>query len=120
MATTSWETEPASLPVGDATISAQIRQTGPEGDWHVTVVISRAPDQPLLDASEVTSELIDQAERPVAPVDRDTGLLVEAGTSLSASTNANFRFDLEAAPPRELRISYRGQEVRFRPRPSGP
>lgn len=113
MASLAWETEPSWVDVEDVTIRAFLRAGQRRKEWDLTVVVGRGPDQPLLAASDVAAELIDAQGRPLPLVERDTGLLVEAGSSLGVSANANFRFAAAEADPKEVRITYRGHDLRF-------
>jgi hypothetical protein len=79
----------------------------------VTVVISRQPDQPRVDASEVDARLVDGRGEAMAVVERPKGTLPEAGTSLSSSVNAVFKFRSSQSLPARLVATFRGASAEF-------
>jgi hypothetical protein len=81
--------------------------------WDVTVVFSRAADQPPIPASDVNAQLLDAAGNPLKVVERPQRALVEAGGSLGTSANALFKFEASKAEPAVLAVTYRDQTVRF-------
>lgn len=105
---------PSAVDVGDETVSAAVERAAGGRDWDVTVVISRLPDLPRLPASDVTASLTDADGRALPLAGRDTGALVEAGSSLAVSVNANFRFSASGRPPTRLTVAYRGTMAEFR------
>ena len=106
-------TRPFSLPLGDDSVSAELGLDRDATRWEVKIVISRPPDQELIQGGEIEAQLLteDGADLPV--LDHPTGPLVEAGGSLGMSANAVFGFrDLGTLPTR-LRVTYRGRTAVF-------
>jgi len=103
---------PPAVDLTDVTVSAVLRAAPGDG-WDVTVVVSRAPGQPQLPATDVTAVLVDSGGQPLPLLDRDQGLLVEAGGGLGVSANAAFRFAPGSNPPARLTVTYRGTPAEF-------
>jgi len=106
-------THPSSIPLGDVSVSAEIGRDRPEERWEVTVVISRAPDQELIQGGEIEAHLLTENGTGLPLLDHPTGALVEAGGSLGVSANAVFGFRDSAILPTRLRVTYRGETAVF-------
>lgn len=111
-------TDPPSVDLPDGVLSAVVAPAEPDSGWRLTVVIARGPDEPRLDARDVDAELEDAAGCRLPLIERDRGLLVDAGGSLGTSANAVFRFGVGSAPPAALRVTFRGRSADFRLRPA--
>lgn len=112
------ETDPPSVALPDGVLSAVVAAAEGGDGWRLTVVIARGPDEPQLDAGEVDAALEDAAGRQLPLVERDHGLLVDAGGSLGTSANAVFRFGAADGPPAALRVRFRGRTADFRLSPT--
>ncbi|MCA2517516.1 MULTISPECIES: hypothetical protein [unclassified Microcystis] len=105
--------EPYLLPIQDVSISALIQRDQSANRWNLTVIISRAPDQDIIQASEVDAQLLMKEGTQLKQVERPSDALVEAGGSLSSSANAVFSFQNANIIPEHLEVSYRNQTVQF-------
>lgn len=104
-------TDPFSRTLGETSASATL--VSEDGFWKVNVVIARQSGQPPADASEVDAQLNDDQGEAMELVERPRGALPEAGTSLSSSINAVFRFRRTKSNPAKLVVSYRGVRAEF-------
>jgi hypothetical protein len=105
-------TRPFSQSIGEESVSATLLSEPSANFWAVTVVISRRPNQPAVDGLEVDAELFDSKGQATDLVERPTGPLTEAGTSLASSVNAVFKFRYVERPAK-LVVSYRGGKAMF-------
>lgn len=109
---TPFTTDPASIAVEDASISADIRHT-PDG-WETVVVVSRATGLPALHSADLDAQLYgpegEALEKRAAP----SGQLVEVGGGLGRSANARFQFAEASVEPTRLVVAYSGRTVVFR------
>lgn len=106
--------EPTSIPIGDTSVTAQIRLDQPGDQWDVIIVISRAPGLDPIQGQEVDAQLIDAQGSSMKVLERPTRLLVEVGGSLGTSANARFRFQDSTAVPERLLVTYQDQTASFR------
>lgn len=106
-------TIPFALALGAESVSATLNSDAAREAWNVTVVISRQPDQPRVDASEVDARLVDGRGEAMAVIERPKGALPEASTSLSSSVNAVFRFRSCQSLPTRLVVTFRGASADF-------
>jgi hypothetical protein len=106
-------TIPFALALGAASVSATLTLDPAPQLWNVNVVISRQPNQPPVDASEVDAKLFDAEGHEMEAIERPKGALAEAGTSLSSSVNAPFKFRSTKAAPAILVVGFRGATVEF-------
>jgi hypothetical protein len=104
-----FETDPPQA-TGGAPVEVDL--TAAQGGWTVTVLIRGSPGTSI-DAAAVDVELIDARGCAVPPSERPEGALVQIGGSLSATTNAVFRFP-GSRPPQEVVVRWAGELVRFR------
>jgi hypothetical protein len=107
-----YQLDPSSHALSDASISAEVRRA-PSGDWEVIVVIVRAPDQTLIQPSEVGARLLDEHGKELALLTSPSKPLAEAGGSLGVSANARFEFADCGRLLAELVVRFRDEEVRF-------
>jgi hypothetical protein len=105
--------QPSSIPLGDVSVSAEVARDRAAGRWEITVVISRAPDQQLIQGNEIAAQLLTKDGTSLPPLDHPTGPLVEAGGSLGMSANAVFGFQDSGTLPTGLRVTYRGETAVF-------
>jgi hypothetical protein len=106
-------TLPFALALGAATLSATLTFDHDLEAWNVILVISRQPGQPPVDGNEVDARLFDAEGHSMELMEQPKGALVEAGTSLSSSVNAPFKFRSTQTPPARLVVSFRGGTVEF-------
>ena len=97
-----------------ATVGAQVGRVSPHGAWDVVVLVSRAANQPPIDAAEVQADLTDRSGAVLPLVLAPTGPLPEAGGSLGVSANARFQFADRGAPAAALTVRLGGAALRFR------
>jgi hypothetical protein len=99
---------PSSHSLRDADVSARLAFRPDELAWDVSVLLSRRPDLPQVEADELTTRLLD-------PVGSPLPVLSEVGGGLGVTANAEYRF---AAPtsgeaPSRLEVEYRGESAGF-------
>ncbi len=110
----SFIVEPFSQSLTEVSVSALLRRDHTNRAWEITIVISYAPDQNSIDGNEIDARLIDANGKSMDLLERPSGALMGAGTSLSTSSNARFVFHESESPPGELQVIYRGEIARFK------
>jgi hypothetical protein len=113
MAEIKYRTDPPSHHLQEATVSLALRSGASADEIEAVVVITRAAGQPRIRAEDVEAALLNGEGKPIPPVSRPEGLLVEAGGSLGMSANATYRFLLNGRTPSALVVRYGGRELRF-------
>jgi hypothetical protein len=106
---------PSSHSLRDADVSARLAFRPDELAWDVSVLLSRRPDLPQVEADELTTRLLDPVGSPLPVLSQPSGRLVEVGGGLGVTANAEYRF---AAPtsgeaPSRLEVEYRGESAGF-------
>ena len=97
-----------------ATVGAQVGRVSPHGAWDVVVLVSRAANQPPIDAADLRAELTDRNGAALPLLLAPTGILPEAGGSLGMTANARFQFADRGAPAAALTVRLGGAALRFR------
>lgn len=104
-------TNPSQVETSGATVYLSI--TAANGEWVVTALFSRRPPTVQVNGEDVNIVVFDATRTAMPVLHRPEGLLTEAGSSLSTTVNAVFRF-AGSEPPSEVVVEWAGESVRFR------
>jgi hypothetical protein len=103
--------EPARAPMGDMTVTAQVKPAG--STWEIVVVFSRLNEQPAMAAAEVQVQLLTADGEALDLLEAPEGILPEFGGGLGTSVNARYRFGKRPLPPARLIVRHGTKEVAF-------
>ena len=108
---------PERASFGEFTVSAQIEER--DGTWETLIILSRQPDRPPIDASELEVGLENASGTALAVLDAPTGTLPEWIGGLGTAINARYRFASDNGPPARLTVTRGNDQARFTVIPAG-
>lgn len=109
---------PERASVGEFTVTAQIEEH--DGAWETLIILSREPDRPPIDASELTVILENAGGTALAVLAAPTGTLPEWIGGLGTAINARYRFAGDNGPPTRLTVTRGTDQARFTLIPASP
>ena len=110
----AYTVSPQARALTDATVTAQLRRGSGGTTWDLIVLITRLPDQPPLNATEVEAQLVDENAAVLPLLSGPSEPLAEAGGSLGMTANARFQFGDRGARLAVLVVRLQGAELHFR------
>jgi hypothetical protein len=111
---------PERASLGEFTVTAQIEER--DGAWEALIILSRQPDRPPIDASELEVILENAGGTALAVLDAPTGTLPEWIGGLGTAINARYRFAGDTGdtgdtgdngPPTRLTVTRGTDQARF-------